>query len=176
MSSSKILVSWEYQDIKDIEGDFLSLPITELEKWFLNGEFIKHLFKYRQSVLYTYRNELINRPFVKSLAIWVLSRGPSFIKDSFDNTERITIPLLLKFFIQHLKEVCIKPYIHHLTRREVRLLMRRNISNLSERILDLSSSPVYLRTDNCIGLNAGGSVTHTSGVLNNLSKFTGKVI
>ena len=147
MISPKNLITWEYQNMSVLEDDSICLPITELEKWFLSGEFLKHLFRYRQSFLYTYRYELINRPFVKALAIWILSRGPSFLKDNFQNTQRITIPLLLKFFVQHLKDVCIKPYIHRRTRREVRSLLRSSFSYTPGSGVDLSASPVYLRTD-----------------------------
>jgi hypothetical protein len=40
-------------------------------------------------------------------------------------------------------------------------------------VLDLSASPVYLRTELSYGLRSGGSLGHIAGVLNNLEGFTG---
>ena len=176
MKSSKTLVLWEYQNMPDLKDDSTSLSIFELEQYFLTGKFLKSLFHYRQAIIYTNNLRLINRPFIKSLAMWILSWGPSFIKDNYGHVQRITIPLLIKFFIQHLKDVCMKPFIHRQTRKEIRSLMRGTDANPPFIRFQQMANPVYLRTDNCLGLNVGGSVTHTSGILNNLAHFTGKPI
>jgi glycosyltransferase involved in cell wall biosynthesis len=50
------------------------------------------------------------------------------------------------------------------------------ISRPRNRRADLRQRPIYLRTDLCLGLRAGGSVAHTAGVLNELDAFAGRPI
>jgi glycosyltransferase involved in cell wall biosynthesis len=169
MKSTKILIALEHPNMPLEMDSSISISMLELKEWILSGKIFKYLFHFRKSIVYAYRHELIDRPFIKFFAIWLISYGPSFIKDRFNNSIRITIPLLCKFFFEHIKEICLKPLIHRQTLKMVRSLINKTIPLKK---LDLAGIPVYLRTNNCLGLTAGGSVAHTAGVVNNLGNFT----
>jgi len=173
MNKSRTLIVWEFQRPPDEQSESVTMAFTELDKLFRSWKIFKHIFRYRKSVLYTYRYEILNGPFQKALAFWLLSRGPSYIKDQQGTTCRISVSLLLKLFIKYIRDLFMKPYFRFLARKEVTVLLNNIKPNSPPPRLDLSASPVYLRTDDCFTLIAGGSVAHTSGVVNNLSHFTG---
>ena len=173
MKSNKTIIALEYRNMPLELDSSITISMLDLKDWILSGKIFKYLFHFRESIVFAYRHDLIDRPFIKLSAVWAISYGPSFIKDSFNNSIKITIPLICKFFIQHVKEICIKPIIHRQTRKRMEALTKETIQN---KFLDLSGKPVYIRTSNNFGLTAGGSVAHTAGVLNNLGNFAGKPI
>lgn len=157
----------------DVHTDALLVSLPELEHWLKKGDILKHLFRYKESILYTFRYEYITNPFPKSLIIWLLSKGSSYIKDQQGVTLRITIFFLIRLSINYFSDLILRPHYRRMARREVDSLLSGIDSRSPVPRLNLSGSPLYLRTDDCFMLIAGGSVGHTSGVVNNFSHFTG---
>lgn len=118
MKNEKTLIDWEYRLSSEEQLESLVVSFSELELLFISGKFLKHIFKYRESFLFTYRYAFINNPFLKSLAIWLLSRGPSHIKDQRGTTIRISIPLLAEMLYKYIKDLTVKPFYRIKARTE----------------------------------------------------------
>lgn len=148
------------------------IRIQELGKWIKSGQFIFHLFRYRESTLYVHSWPLTTEPFSTALAVRLLSRGTSKICDETGDDLSISIFFVLNLFINYITGLITRPTFLLKKRREVKVLSRGNPSNRTLTHMNLESTPIYLRTDHVFGLKAGGSVGHTAGVLNNLSNFS----
>jgi glycosyltransferase involved in cell wall biosynthesis len=153
------------------------MTLEELRNCVIQGKIIKHLFRYQEAQLLTYRLEIIPKPFLMACLIRLLGRRRCCFRDVEGFQQAITVRLLVKLLGQ-LIEDCLKKSI--LVRRqltEMQQLSNESVTDKFKRkVLDLGVSPVYARTDLAFGIRSGGSIGHIAGVLNHLEEFAGKPI
>jgi glycosyltransferase involved in cell wall biosynthesis len=131
----------------------------------------KHLFRYQETRLITYRVDVILMPFVTALLLRLLSRNICYFEDEQGHRQAITPGVLAKLLWQFVRDLARTPSLLRRTYQEVEYLGNNRVIRQPVK-LDLSATPVYLRTDMLFGLRAGGSVGHIAGVLNYLDEFT----
>lgn len=148
------------------------ISFDELKSWIRSGKIFVHLFRYRESRLAVYDLRLLSKPFLLAFILKALSRKQSFINDKEGRNQKITFRFLALSFFKMIRDYFKKNRLLKETFKEIKALAIR--SRNSEIVI--SNPPLYLRTDFCFGLEAGGSVGHIAGVLNHLDHFTGKPI
>ena len=153
------------------------MTFEELRNCVIQGKIIKHIFRYQEAQLLTYRLEIIPKPFLMACLVRLLGRRACYLKDVEGYQQPITVRLMVKLLGQ-LVEDCLRKSIlvrRHLT--ELQQLSNESATDkFNKKVLDLSVSPVYVRTDLAFGLRSGGSIGHIAGVLNHLEEFAGKPI
>jgi glycosyltransferase involved in cell wall biosynthesis len=164
------------------ELDELVVPFDEFLRWIRRGSLWAHLGRHRESRLLVHRLESAGRPLPLGLALRVLCHGPVYLEDSRGHRRTLSFSQLARW----MGAVALEPFrVPALLRRieaTVRALeagtetSRRLSGSAGDLALDLSKSPLYLRTDQSFGIRAGGSVAHIAGVLNQLDSFTGPPI
>lgn len=174
MSIHKIIVQYNTSQIYS-ESDAVVVTLDELRKWVLNGAFLRHLFRYKESELRTYNVKFIPKPLLVAILLRLMSRGKCSFKDNHSG-QAITLRTIGKLFLQFLIDLVKKPALLKRVRNEVDLLSDEYTIPKSIRTLNLLYTPVYLRTDLWFGVTSGGSVGHIAGVLNNLDNFTGNPV
>ncbi len=151
----------------------LIVPFDEFVGWIRRGTVLAHLARHAEGRLLVYRLESSGRPLPLGLALRVMSRGRVAIEDVRGRRRPLSAGLLARWTAQVVRE----PF-------QIRALLRdveRALDNVAVRRpaqpppLDLTASPLYLRTDLSFGVRAGGSVAHIAGVVNELDGFTGPV-
>src|SRR5436190_2238742 len=151
----------------------LVLPFDEFVNWTRRGTVLAHIARHEEGRLLVYRIESSGRPLPLGLALRAMSRGRVAIEDVRGRRRPLTAGLLARWTAQIVRE----PF-------QIRSLLRRVERELDglERaprrhpgVLDLTASPLYLRTDLSFGVRAGGMVAHVAGVVNELDRFTGPV-
>lgn len=153
------------------------MTFEELRHCVLRGQIIRHVFKYQEAQLLTYRIELIPKPFLMAFLIRLLGRRACYFKDVDGCQQTITVQFLVKLFTQLMKDYLRKFILIRRNFIEVKKLSNECATNkLDKKFIDLSGVPVYLRTDFVFGLCSGGSLGHIAGVLNHLDEFTGKPV
>lgn len=154
------------------------ITLEKLKRWVLQGTIVKHFFRYKEAQLLTYHIDFIPKPFFIALLLRLLSRRESSVKDEQGRSQSITIRVLGKLLRKFLADFWEKSALLRRINREVERLSDGYSEGYNERqsikTLDLSSMPVYLRTDLWFGVPSGGSIGHIAGVLNNLDNYTGK--
>ena len=112
------------------------------------------------------------RPFAVAVVLRLLSRGPCWIRDPGGGAVAVGPRLLAKLAVRLL--------VDGLARHRILAEVSRSVKELREwvdagpRALALKPGPpVFLKTDLWLSAAAGGSVTHTAGVVNRLGEFFG---
>ncbi|MBF7081429.1 glycosyltransferase [Desulfallas sp. Bu1-1] len=153
------------------------ITFEEIKNWIARGVFLRHLFCYQEVKLLTYRLEVLSKPFITAILIRLLSRRVCCFEDEQGRYQSITIPFLVKLFWHLIRDLVQKFISIHCIHREIEQLSGECFTRAStSKVLDLSATPVYLRTDLWFGIRSGGSVGHIAGVLNHLDEFTGKPV
>ena len=161
------LASTESSDTKRI------ISLNELRKWIIQGTIIKHFFRYQQARLLFDRLDVIPKPFLMAILLRFLARREYLFEDEQGQRLRITARLLCDLLLQLITDLLRKRQLIRDIYNEVdRLATAPELS--AENRLDLSTAPVYLRTDLAFGVRSGGSIGHIAGVLNNLDQFAGR--
>src|SRR5439155_3567794 len=137
------------------------------------GGLMKRLFRAGESRLLVHRVSSAGRPLATALALHAVSRGSVAIEDAEGRRREISLGVLGRWIAEVALEPLRVPNVVAGVAREVARLeaIVREPRKITD--IDLSASPLYLRTDLSFGIRAGGSVGHTAGVLNNLEHFTG---
>ena len=153
----------------------LVVSFEEFRDWTKSGRVLAHLLRHREGRLLVHRLESAGRPLPLGLALRAVSRGRVWVEDAGGRTRILTAGLLAGWAGQAATE----PF-------RVSALLRKVAASVDAverggRIprhlsLDLSRSPLYMRTDLSFGVRAGGSVGHIAGVVNTLDAFTGAPI
>ncbi|PYQ77013.1 MAG: hypothetical protein DMG01_16170, partial [Acidobacteria bacterium] len=140
------------------------------------GGLMKRLFRAGESRLLVHRVSSAGRPLATALALHAVSRGSVAIEDAEGRRREISLGVLGRWIAEVALEPLRVPNVVAGVAREVARLeaIVREPRTMTD--IDLSASPLYLRTDLSFGIRAGGSVGHTAGVLNNLGHFTGAPI
>jgi glycosyltransferase involved in cell wall biosynthesis len=154
-----------------------SITFDELKQWALSGNLLRHLFRYREVRLITYRADVILKPFLTALLLKLLSRGKCFIEDQSGHHQAVTTPELVRLFSQFTKDLIGRKKAVSRIHNELFSGLENNARHpvFSGRNI-VSGRPAYLRTDLWFGVSSGGSIGHIAGVLNNLDHFTGKPV
>lgn len=170
MKYSKIIITGCQKNFGNLK-DTRIIPIKELASWIKSAHILKHLFRYKESKLYTYRLELFIQPFYVSMAVFMLSRGTCFIEDAKGTALKVTLGFLLKRFIRYLADYFRSPSYLNQIRKAITSQNPSDAAPNLGKILSLDTPPLYLRSDDSFGLIAGGSLGHTLGVLENFQHF-----
>ncbi len=172
MKFSKILILREADQKPEHSADTQVVPIHELGQWIRTGSIIKHLFRYKEACLYTSNWDFTTKPFLVSLALRLLTFGDCRIRDEQGKNLPMSITHFAQIFLKFTKDFSAKASLIKKTIDEVNSISEKIKTQNKTTASNLSAQPVYMRSDHCFGLKAGGSVGHTVGVLNNLETFT----
>jgi glycosyltransferase involved in cell wall biosynthesis len=157
--------------------DSTCITFEELIEWIRRGVLLKRLLRYQEAQLLTYRIEFIPKPFLTASLIRLLGRRACYFKDVEGFQQTITVPLLMKLFVQLIKDYLRKFILIRRSLIEVQQLSNEySTKKLNKELVNLSVAPVFLRTDLAFGLRSGGSLGHIAGVLNHLDELPGKPI
>ena len=176
MSNLKIIILINTLQKPKASAHSTIITTKQLREWILKGIIFKHIFRYHTAKLLTYYMDTIPKPFLIATLLRLLSRKDCYIEDEQGRHQRVSIKLLANFFRQLVTDSFQKTKLLQKIKREVTSLSINFDGRNSKRELNLSASPVYLRTDLWLGVRAGGSVTHIAGVLNNIERFAGKPV
>jgi len=152
------------------------ITIKQLKEWVRRGIIFKQLFRYQEAKLLTYFMDVIPKPFIVATLLRLLSRKECSFEDDQGDRQEVSIRLLATLFRQMMIDFCQKNNLLQQIQYEVDHLALKVATRPPKKELNLSNTPVYLRTDLWLGIKAGGSVGHIAGVLNNLDEFTGKPV
>lgn len=156
-----------------VPEDCRKVRFGELAGWLRRGTILRHLFRYNDVILRTYRRDCLFLPFATSLALRLLSRGKCRVEDFRGDRTTVTLRGVARALRDLMRDLKAARGVVRRTRRQVQELA----SEAREKpALDLAGPALYLRTDLSYGVRSGGSVGHIAGVLNNLDRFTGKPI
>ena len=172
MKHSKIIILREFHQKPDDATDTRVVPIHELGQWIRTGVILKHLFRYKEACLYTFDWDVTTKPFLVSLALRLLTLGDCRIRDEQGKNLPISLTHFVQTFLQFTKDFFAKASLINKRISEVNSISEKIKNQNKTKTSRFSGQPVYMRSDHCFGLKAGGSVSHTVGVLNNLETFT----
>ncbi len=155
----------------------LTITFTELREWMRRGNFLKHLFRYREAQFLTHNIEFAPKPFLIAVILLLFSPRKCYFKDKQGRCRAVTFHFLATLFRQWVRDYFQKNTLIQQASIAIKQLSNESVKLRLRKIpLDRSRVPVYLRTDLTFGLNSGGSLGHIAGVLNHLDEFTGKPI
>ena len=128
------------------------------------GKLFEYFFKFKKFKLRIYSKNSLSRPLLVNTSLWFFSRDHSIILDSFGNTTKVNILSISKCLIIFIISLLMLIPIYIYT---VCYLFAKN---LKKPIITFNphGSVIYCKTDFWFGLKSGGSIAHTSGVLNAL--------
>ena len=163
--------------IPDPAADEIVVPFDEFVGWLRSGAVLAHLGRHVEGRLLVHRIETAGRPLPLGLALRAMSRGRVLLTDLDGRTRALTGGLLARWTAQLATEPFRVSALLRRVERDVAGIEADTARGLERLLaLDLSSSPLYLRTDLSFGVRAGGSVAHIAGVVNELDAFTGPVV
>lgn len=134
---------------------------------------LARLFQYRNGRLFTHRLRTLGRPLGLAVFVRASARGRCWIDDEMGGRRDLTFVQLGRWTLALLADATRKRAFVRSIDKAVDAI-ERQIAHPSERpTLHPAGRPVYLRAEISFGLEAGGSVGHTAGVLNHLAEFAG---
>ena len=149
----------------------LVMPFEELVHLARQGTLCKSMLHFREVQLKVREFETVTSPFLTVSLLKMLSRGNTTIEDDRGNRKVITWPFVVKVLLDYGREWFENRTFQASTARQVDRCVKEATHN-STRKWNPDGQPVYLRTDFTNGIQAGGSVGHIAGVLNNLENFS----
>lgn len=177
MITSKITILTGGIEIPRSSMNSKVMTLEELRSCVIQGKIINRIFRYREAELLSYRKEIVPKPFLMACVIRSLGRRACYFADTRGFREEITVRLFVNLLRQLIRDYLKKSILIQKPLTELQQLTNVFLSNkLNKKVLDLTCSPVYLRTDLAFGLRSGGSIGHIAGVLNHLGEFAGKPI
>lgn len=97
--------------LQDIAGKLgsteqeLFVTFNELRRWALSGNLLRHLFRYQEVRLITYRAAVIQRPFLTAIVLKLLSRGSCFIEGLNGDRQPVTFREIARLFSRFVKDL-----------------------------------------------------------------------
>lgn len=176
MKFSKIIILREFHQIPEHSDNTRVVAIHELGQWIRTGAIIKHLFRYQEACLYTFNWNFTTKPFLVSLALRLLTLGDCRIQDEQGKALSVSFAHFARTFFEFTKDFLAKGSLIKKTIAEMEKISAKIKTRNKTILANYSAQPVYMRSDHCFGLKAGGSLGHTVGVLNNLELFTASPI
>jgi glycosyltransferase involved in cell wall biosynthesis len=148
--------------------------LDDVVAWIRTGTAALRVGRYRESRILVHRLESAGRPLPLALALRWMTRGEIRIEDALGRRRIIDTATVVRWLTQ----AAVEPFkIDALLRRVEHTVaaLEREYVGQSARVrspaLNLSNSPLYLRSDLSFGVRAGGSVGHIAGVVNELERF-----
>jgi len=142
--------------------------LDEVSRWIRSGGALWRLLRYDEARVLVHRLESAGRPLPLALALRWMSRGDVRIEDARGRTRVVDWSTLVRWVSRATAE----PFkIDALLRRVEHTVNALERDTGRHAALDLSKSPLYLRSDLSFGVRAGGSVGHIAGVVNELEHF-----
>ena len=140
-----------------------------------NGQLLRYVLRFKKVILKTQCIGALTSPFLTAVAIKFLSRGPTVIEDDTGNCLNVSWLFIVRQFFNYIREFKkSRRFLAHVNKEINRyadcVRTRKPVQ------LDPIGRPVYLRTDLTYRLQAGGSIGHIAGVLNNLPHCNGQPI
>lgn len=160
------------------KADHYPKPITfqSLKRMVQEGSYFRNILSHSYIRLETHRLQNLPLPLITSILLRLMSRNRCEIIDSTGEKITVSIPWIIRLLVDFIKDFFSIPFLLKRIHSELNLLINNRDNPKSISALDLSQPPVYLRTDLIFGLSAGGSISHISGVFNNLIYFSGEPI
>lgn len=155
-------------------ADEIVVSFDQFRGWIRGGGVLAHLGRHREGRLLVHRLETAGRPLPLGLALRAMSRGRVFVEDVRGRQRALTGGLLARWAGQLAGEPFRIRALVAGVARQVHELARE--APPRPHAVNLSASPLYLRTDLSFGVRAGGSVGHIAGVVNELGALTGPPI
>ena len=155
---------------KSPHKNFTVIKPEDLKALIEKGRLFRNLFRFRELELTVSRLRYLPYPFLTATLLRLMSRKQCSIKDGLGHDIPITLPLILQLLRKGLTDMLQIPFLLRQVKKEIFTLSKSCENEKSKNKLDLSRAPVYLRTDLLYGMSAGGSISHISGVLNNLDQ------
>ena len=152
------------------------VPFDEFVDWFRRGAVFAHVARYGEGRVLVHRVESAGRPLPLALALRALARGRVTLEDVRGQRRPLTARLLGRWTAQLASEPFRVSALLRSVEQDLRSIEVDGAARQTPGPLDLSASPLYLRTDLSFGVRAGGSVAHIAGVVNELDRFTGPPI
>lgn len=131
---------------------------------------IQHLLSGRPVEIVTYRLSVLRRPFATALFARALSVRGCVIRDIEGTRREIRPPTVVRLAVGLLRDYALS---FGLRRRAAKRVRSSGPKRNSIR-LDGTKPPAYLRTDLWFGVESGGSVAHTTGVIESLGRLLGQ--
>jgi glycosyltransferase involved in cell wall biosynthesis len=151
-----------------------TIEFDELKSWVRSGRILGSVLRYEDVRLQTHRLETLTRPLVTAALLRILSRGACQVIDANGGAQDVDAACLLGLTRDYIADRRVLNGMLHGVRADAHGLAMR-LRHGVRRSLDLTGSPIYLRSDHH-GVEVGGSVGHIAGVLNNLRWFTGSPV
>ena len=170
MKFHNIIILKEYHGQLAPRADTIAIPVNELGGWFRSGKIIKHLFRYSSATLYTNNWKLTSKPLLITLALRSLTLGICQVEEENGRIIPVSTTFLYSLLMNFIKDFLKRT--RYLRQKEKEINSLTQLNSKSTVSLNINAQPAYLRFDLSYDLKAGGSVSHTSGVLNNLRYFT----
>lgn len=156
-------------DAKKCPEDAEVISIADLRKIACSSKFLSYLFKYNSVNLLSQDIDTIPMPFMVACVCRLMTFGSCKWTDNA-KTVKVSFFFLLSLFISFCKEYLLKRKFVKSIKNDLDLLNKKSVSKGS---LNSKFNVSYVRTDLPSGLDAGGSVGHIAGVLNNIEKIAG---
>ena len=154
----------------------LVVPFEEFVSWIRHGTVLAHLGRHAEGRLLVHRLESAGRPLPLGLALRAMSRGAVSVEDMRGRVRPLTAGLLARWTAQLATEPFrVRALLANVERTLDAIEREERSASRTAKTLNLTASPLYLRTDLSFGVRAGGSVAHIAGVVNELDRFTGPV-
>jgi glycosyltransferase involved in cell wall biosynthesis len=147
-----------------------SIKLEDLKALVKKGHILRNIFRFRKLELTVPRLKYLPYPFFTAILLRLLSRKHSLIIDELGHEFPITFSAIFKLLGKWLNNGMRAPFLLRQVKGEIASLSKIHKSEKPKSKLDLSHTPVYLRTDLEYGISAGGSISHISGVFNNLDQ------
>jgi glycosyltransferase involved in cell wall biosynthesis len=159
------------------ERDELVVSFDEFRQWLRRGRVLAHVARHREGRILVSRLESAGRPLPLGIALRMMSRGPLSLEDTSGQRRALTTGLLAQWAAQiALEPLRVRRLLRHVESAVDRIESELRLRRTRPVMLNLSESPIYLRSDLSFGARAGGSVSHTAGVINELDALPGPVI
>lgn len=165
-------------DEEALESGVVVLTTEELRQSSSLARMVHTFRSYEDVTLVTPKLGALRRPFVSATTVALLGRGTRRLMDEDGSATAVNLGLLVRWGARYVRDLVRMPSLLRSVRSDVAALrsgphrVESHRGNGAES-LDLSASPLYLRSDLWFGLRSGGSIGHTAGVVNNLGQFTG---
>lgn len=129
--------------------------------------------RFRHGRMLTHRLRTLGRPLGLAALVRASARGACWIEDETGARRDLTLGLLSRWGAGYVADLARRrSFVHHVE-RTVAAIECELAAASTKATWNLAGQPVYARTDLTFGLEAGGSVGHTAGVLNHLPDLTG---
>ena len=168
----KLIVANMAREIPEPAPEVEVVSFVELKGWATSGVILKKHLRYRAVEMRTYLYPTLGRLLPTALVLRTLTFGRCVIVDEEGTVVRIGPGYLARLTWAFVRDLLGKNGLERRLQEEAEELD----APPPLRSLDLTGTPLYLRTDFAFGIISGGSLGHIAGVVNNLEQFGGEPV